>query len=81
VVDVEIFPAAGRLQQGWRLSLDVAPAEVQPDVIGYSPLPMRSFYGEQHEEGTNVIDVGQDHLGYVTCPLVPLQQGYRDVML
>ncbi|PCG90650.1 CocE/NonD hydrolase [Penicillium occitanis (nom. inval.)] len=81
VVDVEIFPAAGRLQQGWRLRLDVAPAEVQPDVIGYNPLPMRSFYGEQHEEGTNVVHVGQDHLGYVTCPLVPLKQGYHNVML
>lgn len=81
VVDVEIFPAAGRLQQGWSLRLDVAPAEIQPDIIGYSPLPMRSFYGEQHEEGTNVIHVGQDHLGYVTCPLVPLKQGYHNVML
>ncbi|KAH8594582.1 Alpha/Beta hydrolase protein [Bisporella sp. PMI_857] len=59
VVNVEIFPAAGRIRQGWALRLDIMPAEVQPDVPGYSPLPMRRFYGEEYEEGTNTVHVGQ----------------------
>lgn len=80
-VEVEIFPAAARVNQGWRLRLDIAPAEVQPDVLGYNPLAMRRFYGEEHEAGTNTVHVGPDRLGYITCPVVPLRQGYPNVML
>ncbi|PVH84280.1 alpha/beta-hydrolase [Cadophora sp. DSE1049] len=79
-VDVEMFPAAGRICKGWRLRVDVAPAEVQPDIPGYSPLAMRRFYGEENEEAMNAVHVGLDLPSYVLCPVVPLKQGYCNVM-
>ncbi|KAH8645938.1 galactose-binding domain-like protein [Tricladium varicosporioides] len=80
LVDVELFPATGRIWKGWRLRLDIAAAEVQPDIPGYSPLPMRLFYGEEPEEGTNTVHVGQGQASYILCPVVLLKQGYHNVM-
>jgi len=79
-IDVEMFPAAGRICKGWRLRVDVAPAEVQPDIPGYKPLAMRQFYGEENDEAMNAVHVGLDLPGYILCPVVPLKQGYCNVM-
>ncbi|KAF2179546.1 hypothetical protein K469DRAFT_730570 [Zopfia rhizophila CBS 207.26] len=37
VVEVGIFPAAARVQEGWKLRLDITPSEDQPDIPRYNP--------------------------------------------
>jgi hypothetical protein len=80
VIDVEIYPAAGRVRKGWKLRLDISPSEEQPDIPGYKPIEMRTWYGESLEEGVNAVHVGGDKISYITCPVVPFKQGYPNVL-
>jgi predicted acyl esterase len=80
VIEVEIYPAAGRVQKGWKLRVDITPSEEQPDIPGYKPINMRTWYGESHEEGVNAVHVGGERVGYITCPVVPFKQGYPNVL-
>ena len=80
LIEVEIFPAAGRIRKGWKLRVDISPTEEQPDIPGYHPSSMRLFYGEEHAEGTNAVHLGRDRMGYITCPVVPCKQGYPNVI-
>lgn len=75
VVDVEIFPAAARVRARWRLRLDVTPSEHQPDIPGYNPPEMRTYYGESHDGDVNVVHVGRDLVNYISCPVVPGKGG------
>lgn len=79
-LEVEIFPAAGRVRQGWKLRVDISPSEHQPDIPGYQPQEMRIWYGEEHDEGTNSILVGHGRLNYVSCPVVPLKYSYPNII-
>ncbi|KAL3450224.1 alpha/beta-hydrolase [Aspergillus insuetus] len=80
-VEVELYPAAARIQKSWRLRVDITPSEHQPGIPGYSPPDMRTTWGETHEEGTNAIHVGSPHVNYVLCPVVPVKYDYPAVVL
>ncbi|KAH6722474.1 X-Pro dipeptidyl-peptidase C-terminal non-catalytic domain-containing protein [Leptodontidium sp. 2 PMI_412] len=79
-LEIEIFPAAGRVRKGWKLRVDVSPSEHQPDIPGYSPVEMRVWYGEGHDEGTNTVHVGGDRANYIYCPVVPLKEEYPNII-
>jgi uncharacterized protein len=79
VIEVEIYPAAGRVRKGWKLRVDITPSEDQPDIPGYKPIEMRKWYGESHE-GVNAVHVGGEMIGYITCPVVPRKQRYPNVL-
>lgn len=81
VIEVEIYPAAGRVRKGWKLRVDITPSEEQPDIPGYKPIAMRTWYSESQEGGVNAIHVGGERVGYITCPVVPSKQGYPNNML
>lgn len=80
-VDIEIYPAAGRIRKSWKLRLDITPSEHQPDIPGYTPPDMRRCWGETHEEGSNTIHVGGSRENYILCPVVPLRQDYPNLVL
>ncbi|KAL2850202.1 alpha/beta-hydrolase [Aspergillus pseudoustus] len=81
-LEVEIFPAAARIRKGWTLRVDICPSEYQPDIPGYVPVKMREFYGEVdgNEQATNSIHVGAGRPNYIVCPVVPLEEGYPNLM-
>lgn len=72
-IEVEIFPAAGRIRKGWLLRLDISPSEDLPDIPGYDPLPMRAFYGEDKEEGTKCCPCGWQSGGLHHVPCCTIQ--------
>jgi predicted acyl esterase len=80
VIEVEIYPAAGRVRKGWKLRVDISPSEEQPDIPGYKPIEMRKWYGESHEKGVNAVHVGGERTNYITCPAVPHKQLYPNVL-
>lgn len=76
-VAVEIPPAAARIHTGWTLRVDICPSEDQPDIPGYAPPAMRSWYGETcGGEAVDFINVGGDRVNYILCPVVPKMEGY-----
>lgn len=79
-IQVEIYPAAARMQRGWRLRLDISPSEEQPDIPGYNPPAMRVWYGEEQEDGVNTVHVGGGWTNSITCPVVPRKEGYRNLL-
>ncbi|QKX53737.1 uncharacterized protein TRUGW13939_00817 [Talaromyces rugulosus] len=79
-VEVEIFPAAARIRKAWRLRVDICPSENQPDIPGYTPLEMREWYSEVNDGGLNAIHVGGSRPNYIVCPVVPLREGYRNLV-
>jgi hypothetical protein len=80
-VDVEMMPAACRVRKGWRLRVDILPSEVQPEIQGYDPTPMRLWYGEASDgNAVDAIHVGGNRLNYILCPFVPLWQNYINCM-
>jgi len=80
-LEIEIFPAAARIRKGWKLRLDVTPSEVQPEITGYKPPEMREWYGEGQDEGTNTIHVGGSWTNYISCPVVPVKEGYPNIVM
>ncbi|KAH8590056.1 hypothetical protein B0O99DRAFT_655114 [Bisporella sp. PMI_857] len=36
-LEVEIFPAAGRIRKGWKLRADISSSEQPPEIAGYNP--------------------------------------------
>jgi predicted acyl esterase len=80
-IEVELYPAAGRIRKSWRLRLDITPSEHQPDIPGYKAPEMRTTWGEMHGEASNTIHVGDSLANFVLCPVVPLQQGYPNLVL
>ncbi|KAF2009631.1 alpha/beta-hydrolase [Aaosphaeria arxii CBS 175.79] len=79
-LDVEIFPAAARIKKGWKLRLDVTPSESQPDIPSYLPPDMRNFFGEENE-GTDSIHIGGGRSNFIYCPVVPVKQGYPNLVM
>jgi predicted acyl esterase len=80
-LNIEIFPAAGRIRSGWKLRVDVTPSEHQPDIPEYTAPEMRMWYGESHEEGVNSIHIGDGNQNFVLCPVVPVKQGYPNLVM
>lgn len=78
-VQIEMFPSAGRVCEGWHLRLDVTPSESQPDIAGYEAPKFRIFYGEEHDEVTNTVHVGGGLDNFFLCPMVPVKDGPRNV--
>ncbi|KAJ5734120.1 Alpha/Beta hydrolase protein [Penicillium malachiteum] len=81
-VEVEIMPAAARVQKGWSLRLDVLPSDDQPDIPGYTATPMRLWYGENSTStASDAVHVGGNRLSYITCPIVPKRENYPRCMI
>ena len=80
-IDVELYPAAARIRKDWKLRVDISPSEVQPDIPGYRDPGMRATYGDLHENGTNTVHVGGGRDNYVLCPVVPVKEGYPNMVL
>lgn len=80
-LDVEIFPAAGRLQRGWKLRVDITPSEDQPEIDGYAPPEMRVWYGEDQTDGKDTIHIGQGFQNFIQCPVVPVKNGYPNLIM
>ncbi|KAJ3527216.1 hypothetical protein NM208_g10812 [Fusarium decemcellulare] len=71
-LDVELFPASGRLKAGWKIRADVCPSDNQPNVPGFNPPPYRLYAKEIHEGATNTLHLGRRHENYILVPKVPL---------
>jgi predicted acyl esterase len=82
-LEIEILPAAARICKGWRLRVDICPSEEQPDIPGYLPAKMHEWYGEVDNDdlAINSIHVGEARPNYIVCPVVPLREGYRNLIL
>ncbi|PKX91316.1 CocE/NonD family hydrolase [Aspergillus novofumigatus IBT 16806] len=81
-LDIEVLPAAARIRKGWSLRVDICPSEYQPNIPRYNPAKMREWYGEMHHDdgGVNAIHVGNGRPNYIVCPVVPLVEGYRNLI-